>query len=338
MSQKILVVGPAWVGDMVMAQSLFKAIKQQSPDSILHVLASDWCNALLARMPQVDCMHKMPVGHGKLGLKARKALAKELCSEQFDSAYVLPRSFKSALIPWMAKIPKRIGYRGEMRYGLLTKLHVLKDHKRFPNVCNYLRLLDIETDIDQVRNEYAPELQTEVGKQHALANRFSLDTTKPIFALMIGAEYGPSKQWPPEYYGQLASRLCDEGGQVVLLGSAKEKSLGEEVRIASENTGLNLCGETTLDEAIDILAMATVAVCNDSGLMHIAAAVDTPVVALYGGTTPNYTPPLSKNARALYLDLACSPCWKRECEYDHYRCMRDIRIERVLDATLKAAK
>jgi heptosyltransferase-2 len=332
-SKKILVVGPAWVGDMVMAQAFFKAIQEVYGDCLIDVVAPEWSGPILKRMPEIRRMICLPVAHGKLGLAIRWRLAKALRSECYDEAFVMPRSFKSALLPWFARIPKRTGHLGEMRYGVLTKRYVLAQNKARPNVCNYLQLLGLDKDILSITAHYAPKLQIDEANRQRLQQRFPAFRNKTLIAVMPGAEFGLSKQWPIESYVHLAESLQNSDVQVIVLGSSKERELGD--RISASSGALNLAGETTLDDAIDVLSLCTIAVTNDSGLMHVAAAVGCKVVAIYGSTTPEYTPPLTPAARVLYLHLACSPCWERICRYGHYRCVKDISVRRVIDAVKK---
>jgi lipopolysaccharide heptosyltransferase II len=328
-NHRILAVGPAWIGDMVMAQSLFITLKQRFPDSEIDVLAPAWSKPLLARMPEVKSSVSMPVSHGEFGFGARKRLG-HLLRGRYDRAIVLPRSWKSALAPYFAGIPQRTGYRGEWRYGLINDMRTLDKSKLTQTVQRFVAL-SLERDaplppVDIPR----PQLRVDAHNQSTLMNSLALNADVPMVALMPGAEYGPAKRWPVERYGELAKKVLAADKQVWVFGSAHEQSLGEEItRIAGKRV-VNLCGCTRLEDVVDLLALAETAVTNDSGLMHIAAAVGIKMVAIYGSSTPDYTPPLSDKAQVVYLRLDCSPCFKRECPLIHLNCLKHITVDDVL--------
>ena len=335
-ARRVLIVGPAWVGDMVMAQSLYRLLKQREPNTSLHVLAPPWSLPLLARMPEVTAGIELPVAHGELALRVRAALGRRLRDEGFDQAIVLPRSFKAALVPFFARIPVRTGFRGELRYGLINDIRAFDAGKLDRTV---LRLVALGLKRDEPGWPEIPEPKLSVDRENAraLLARLDLPRDRGAIALMPGAEYGNAKRWPTERYAELATRLCSDGFAVWVLGSAKEAPLAEEIRARSGAEMIfNLCGRTSLAEAADLLAIARVAVTNDSGLMHVAAAVGTHVVAIYGSSSPHFTPPLTERKAILYRALACSPCFARECPLGHLNCLYGISVEAVLDATRAA--
>lgn len=327
-----MVIGPAWVGDMVMAQALYKALYADHTSAEIHVVAPEWSRPLLSRMPEISAVFGLDVSHGEFGLSKRIALSKELRQENYSQAIILPRSYKSALVPWMAKIPMRLGDVGEFRYGLLSKTFPSNKDKKTPNVCNYLRYAGIDTDISTVKKEYCPQLTVDLDNRQRLLEKFKIPVDAPLVACMVGAEFGPSKQWPIEHFATLINLLGKQEINVCLLGSSKDLAAGEKIEALCQSRVFNLCGKTSLVDVIDVLASCKVAVSNDSGLMHIAAAVDVPVVSMYGATTPKYTPPLHAKAKSFYVNLACSPCWQRTCQYDHYRCLKDILPQDVFEA------
>ncbi|MBT7479323.1 MAG: lipopolysaccharide heptosyltransferase II [Gammaproteobacteria bacterium] len=337
---KILIVGPSWVGDMVMAQSLFKVLKQQSPNAVIDVLAPAWSLPLLERMPEVNQGIAMPLGHGKLGLGERYRLGKSLRSEQYDQAILLPNSLKSAIVPWAAKIPKRTGFRGEMRYGLLNDLRLLDKQQLTMTVQRFVAL----ADADGAELPEIPEPQLVVVPERIDQALSSIGVQRPEGKLLVlcpGAEYGPAKQWPAEYFAAVAREKMEQGWQVWLLGSEKDQVICDEV-ISSvppppdrggEGVGVeNLAGRTTLEQAIDLMSLAIVVIGNDSGLMHVAAALDRDLVAIYGSSDPNFTPPLNQRAQILGLNLECSPCFKRECPLGHTNCLTQLEPAQVLQA------
>ncbi len=333
--RRILIVGPSWVGDMVMAQSLFKVLKQAGPCEI-DVLAPEWSLPILARMPEVSRGVVMPVGHGKLQMGVRWRLGQSLGTVGYDQAVVLPNSLKSALIPFFAGIPQRTGFRGEMRYFLVNDMRMLSK-RRLPMTVQ--RFVALGRNINQSLPDPLPrpQLVADQKNQQGLPARLGLSTSLPAIAFMPGAEYGPAKQWPLPYFASLAAMLIERGFQVWILGSDKDREAGDIIAADQEQRVINLCGKTALGDAVDLLALCRAAVTNDSGLMHIAAALDLPQVAIFGSSTPEHTPPLSDRAEIIYLGIECSPCFKRVCPLGHLRCLNDIAPARVLAALDKLA-
>lgn len=328
--EKLLIVGPAWVGDMVMAQSLFITLKQQNPESLIDVVAPGWSEPILRRMPEVRRPLSLATGHGQFGLMARYRLGRELRAEHYDRAIVTPRSFKSALVPYFARARQRTGYKGEMRYGLLNDIRPLDKSVLTQTVQRYVALgLPSTAALPPVTPFPALHIDTENQQQQLQVLGLALD--RPVVAFFPGAEYGPAKCWPIERYAQLAKQLVAEGCQVWVMGSQKDQAAADQIA-AIEPGIVDLCGSTRLEDAIDLIACASAVVTNDSGLMHVAAAVGRPMVAIYGSSTPDYTPPLTDKATVLYKDLDCSPCFKRECPYGHTQCLNDINVDEVFSA------
>ena len=319
---------------MVMAQALYKALRRHSTAEEIHVVAPRWSRSLLARMPEISKIINLDVARGEPGLAKRYRLGRSLRAQQYSQAIILPRSFKSALAPWFANIPQRIGEVGEFRHALLTRVYPANKNKQIPTVCNYLRYTGIKADLAEVKKTYAPKLQVDADNQHRLLEQYKIPAHVTLVACMVGAEYGPAKQWPVRHFAKAADLLSAQGIKVCILGSAKETKTAAQIEALSKFPIYNLAGKTSLTDVIDLLAGCNAAVSNDSGLMHIAAAVNVPVVALYGATAPGYTPPLHAQAKSFYVKLACSPCWRRTCQYNHYRCLADILPQAVCEAVL----
>lgn len=330
----ILVVGPSWIGDMVMAQSLFISLYQQHPSITIDVLAPAWSAPILARMPEVNQCISQPVGHGSVQLSLRYQLGKSLRKHEYDMALVLPRSYKAALIPFFARIEHRVGFRGEFRYGVINDIRPLDKSVLTQTVQRFVALGQ-PPDADLPPRIAHPKLDVDADNCAKVLQRLQLNTDKPVVVMMPGAEYGPAKCWPIPYYASLAKRLVQKGCQVWLLGSEKDYKAAEEIVIQSESAVDNLCGKTSLADAVDLLSLPKLVVCNDSGLMHVAAAVGQHVVAIYGSSTPAYTPPLTDKASVLYDALPCSPCFKRQCPLGHTNCLNDISVDRVLSEVNK---
>ncbi len=327
--RRYLDVGPAWVGDMVMAPSLFSPLHRLHPGCLVDVAAPAWSLPLLARMPEIREAVPVPLGHGEFRWPLRRRLGRSLRDRGYDQAIVLPRSFKSALIPFHAAVPRRTGYRGETRLWLLNDIRPLDKTRLTQTVQRYVAL-GHEAGAPQPPPVPQPRLTVDAANQARLCKELSLATDRPVTAMMPGAEYGPSKCWPLEYYGALARALIGRGERVWLLGSERDCPAAARIRELAGEGVENLAGRTRLEDAVDLLALAGQAVTNDSGLMHVAAAVGCRLVAIYGSTTPDYTPPLSDRAEVVRLGIDCSPCFERDCPLGHFRCMKEIEPAAVL--------
>jgi heptosyltransferase-2 len=324
----ILVVGPSWVGDTVISQVLLQLLKRRHPAANIDYLAPPWTLPLLSRMPEVRQGLPNPFGHGALQLGARRRLGLELRAGAYDQALVLPNSWKSALPPWFAGIPLRTGFRGEARWGLLNDLRTL-DAQALPQMADRFAALAFPAG-SALPPLPRPALQVTAAQQQVLLARLGLDASRPAVAFCPGAEYGPAKRWPEQHFAALARRLAARGYAVWLVGSPKDHAVAETIAQQAPGLCSNLCGKTDIAEAADLLAAARLVISNDSGLMHVAAAVGRPVIALYGSSSPLFTPPLSAEARIVTLNLDCSPCFKRTCPLGHLKCLNDLAPERVL--------
>jgi len=343
--QSILIIAPHWIGDAVSTQPLLANLKVLYPDSKINILASNWVAPVYRACSEVHEVIEAKFEHKKLQWKLRKEIAKEIEAKNYQACFVLPNSFKSALIPWLANIPFRIGYRGELRFGLINlALDNPSKVNRPPMVEHYLVLSQLLKDDESIPlDKFVPKLNVsgaakqQVGQklQDANINRDS------IYAICPGAEYGPSKRWPTEHFAVLAQQLIKQNSnnQIVLLGGKNDYSLAQEITSQSKLVSNihNWCGNTSLDEAIALIGMSKAVVSNDSGLMHIAAALQIPQVAIFGSSDPTHTPPLSDRAKIMWLNMSCSPCHKRVCPLGHLSCLKDILPEQVL-ATLNTLK
>ena len=330
----ILIIGPSWVGDMVMAQTLFSCLHQRHPGCAIDVLAPEWSRPILERMPEVRAALSFPLGHGALELATRRRIGKSLAG-QYDQAILLPNSLKSALVPFFAGIPVRTGWKGEMRYGLLNDIRTL-DKARYPLMIERFMALAFEPGAELPQPYPHPQLQIDPASRAAALARFSLELDRPVLALCPGAEFGEAKRWPAEHYARVAEQKIRDGWQVWLFGSKSDHPVGEEIRAALipglREEVCNLAGETSLAEAIDLLSCSDAVVSNDSGLMHVAAALARPLVSVYGSTSPGFTPPLAEQVEVVRLGLDCSPCFERTCRFGHYNCLRDLAPALVLEA------
>ena len=330
---RILVVGPAWVGDMVMAECLFAHLKRKHPAARLEVLAPRWTLPLLRFMPAVNEGILLPFGHGELKLGKRRRLGQSLRARSYDLALVLPGSLKSALVPYWSGATRRLGYGGVMRRMLLSEA-VAKPE--LPQVESFLALMDsrLRGHDDRGLEKFGPEEErrprlavAQAASEAALAALGLARPAGPLLAIAPGAEYGPAKRWPERHFAELAAAKRRAGWTVWLFGSARDREI--TATIAGD---ADLAGRTSLDQAVALLALADAVVSNDSGLMHVAAALGRPQVALFGPSDALRTGPRNPAARVLRLGLDCSPCNKRVCPLGHHRCLEDLTPAQALAA------
>lgn len=321
---------------MVMAQSLFMQIRALQVDATIDVLAPAWTAALIDRMPQVDKLIEANFEHGKLSLLKRIRLGRALRKRGYSNAIVLPNSLKSALVPAIAGIETRTGFTGEMRWGFLNDVRKL-DTSTLPMTVQRFLALGLPSGAETVSRSAVPIPRLEADRKQlgSLQKKLGLNDEKPVLVLCPGAEFGASKRWPAEHYADLAWYYLAEGWQVWLMGSANDTDSCDEIYQLTDARCQMLAGRTSMPEAIDLMSIASLAVSNDSGLMHIAAALQIPLVAVYGSTDPSHTPPLSANHAIAQHHLDCSPCFKRECPLQHHKCMQDLPVHQVIELTRK---
>ncbi|MBF0270776.1 MAG: lipopolysaccharide heptosyltransferase II [Magnetococcales bacterium] len=327
----ILVIGPSWVGDMVMAQALFKTLQQHHPQTPIDLLAPAWTLPLVSRMPEIRQGIPLPAGHGELALGTRFRLGKSLRG-RYRQAILLPNSLKSALLPWFAAIPVRTGFLGEWRWGLLNDIRPL-DKTKLKRTVDRFVALGLPSGTPFPDSIPLPALVATPQAGAALLQQYDPSGQGPLLALCPGAEYGPAKRWPAGHFAALAQTRIREGWRVVVLGSGKEQTLGDEILAGLGPHALNLAGKIPLEQAVDLLALAEAVVTNDSGLMHVAAALDRPGVAIFGSSDPGHTPPLGGRLRVVSLGLPCAPCFKRHCpDGPKARCLEEITPRMILEA------
>lgn len=326
---RVLLIAPQWIGDAVMSEPLVAALAAQG--SVISVAALPWVAPVYRAMPRVAQVFDMPFAHGRLDLGARWRLGRAW-RQRFDTAYVLPNSAKAALLPLFAGIPRRIGYEGEMRWGLLNR--------RLPNPKGRPPMVPFYLSLAGPLPTLVPAPTLRVSEERLAAALATAD--RPLAAqgyvtFAPGAEYGPAKCWPVEHYADLARQLfARDGTPIVLLGSGKEAALAAEIERLAPGACVNMIGRTSLDQAMALISGARGMVSNDSGLMHVAAAFGVPQVAVFGSTSPEHTPPLNRHARVLWLKdelgLDCMPCFERQCRFGHTRCLTEVKPERALQA------
>jgi heptosyltransferase-2 len=334
---RILVIAPNWIGDAVMSQPLLAAIKASYPHAVIDVLATPWVAPVYRACSEVTELIEADLRHGQLQWGLRRALASQIKKRNYASCYVLPNSLKSALIPWLANIPVRIGYQGELRRFLLTETKANSPKtQRIPMVEHYANLCAPSGNLDTTINPpYLVPMASALESARARLQAAGIQTDA-LVVLCPGAEYGPSKRWPAAHFAALAQSILNAKptASVVLLGSPSDRVIGDAVvsTAASQSRMFNWCGATSLDEAIAIISLCSNVVSNDSGLMHIGAALQVPQVAIFGSSDPSHTPPNSAKATVISLHLPCSPCHQRECPLGHLNCLNQINAEQVFAA------
>jgi heptosyltransferase-2 len=335
--QRILVIAPNWIGDAVMSQPLLAAIKASHPHAVIGVLATPWVAPVYRACSEVAELIEADLRHGQLQWGLRRALAAQIKQRDYASCYVLPNSLKSALIPWLASIPVRIGYQGELRRFLLTETKANSPKtQRIPMVEHYANLCTPSGNLDTaIRSPLLTPSRSAIEAARTRLQAAGIQTDA-LVVLCPGAEYGPSKRWPTAHFAELAQSIlkANPNTAIVLLGSPSDRAIGDAIvsGAASQARIFNWCGATSLDEAIAIIGLCNNMVSNDSGLMHIGAALQVPQVAIFGSSDPNHTPPNSSKAKIISLHLPCSPCHQRECPLGHLNCLNQISAEQVFAA------
>ncbi len=332
----ILVIAPSWIGDMVMAQSLLQRLKQENSEAKITVFAPSWCLPLLERMPQIDEAVANPFGHGQLRLRDRMQVARQLKAKHFDLVLVLPHSLKSALIPLLAGIKVRRGWLGEQRYFFLNQRY--SDKKPMPLLVQQYNALAYDPDyfdLSKVAKNPYPKLLSYKDQAQSILAGFGIDEFQKVLGLCPGAEYGIAKRWPTRYFAKVAQLWIEQGGVVQIFGGPKDDPAALEIKkqiaLEQQKHCYLLTGKTTLPQVVDLLANCEAVITNDSGLMHVSAAVGTKLVAVYGSSTTSYTPPLTDQAKTVYLnDLACRPCFKRVCPHETMECLNNIHPRMIL--------
>ena len=327
---KFLIIAPSWIGDLIIAQSLLKYLKEEYLNCQIDMVVRPELTELAKMMPEVKDVYPLDIRHKELGLIKRYVLAKKIKKHLYSTSIILPNSFKSAIIPWLANIPHRIGYNRELRLFLLNKKYSLIKHKD-SMVNRYLKLADGSYS-DRIR----PSLLINRDLSELIGRKYLINNSKKNIVLCPEAEYGSAKRWPADKWIQLTNFYKEKNYNVYFLG--KNKSLETEYQsILKKDSAISLLGKTNLEEAAYLLSLADLVITNDSGLMHIAASVDTNLISIFGSSSPFYTPPLMKNqfGEVIYKALTCSPCFKKECPLKHLNCLNDISAEEILDKSIK---
>ncbi|MCP5266238.1 MAG: lipopolysaccharide heptosyltransferase II [Burkholderiaceae bacterium] len=323
-----------------MSQPLVARLVRDEPDGIIDVAAPPHIAPVMRAMPGIADVIEAPNTHGRLDLRMRWRLARRIRARGYDRCIVLPNSLKSALVPWLAGIPLRVGHRGEARRLLLNRIHPdARDHDaRSRPMVDFYAELAAPPGAPPTSDAPDPVLARSPQTERLARERFGIDADTPLFVLCPGAEYGPAKRWPTRHFGSLAARIAARwpDATIIVLGSAKERALATELITLGGVAVRNLAGETTVSEALALVSQADGVVSNDSGMMHVAAAYRRPQVAVFGSSDPRHTPPRSPRARIEWLGMNCSPCFARTCPLGHTDCLNGIAPAKVLAALQEA--
>lgn len=323
-TQKLLIIPQNWLGDIVMSQTLLKKIKSNNPKTSIDILVNSSLKNLVERMPEINKVIILDCNHRELGLFKRLRLAKEIKKSSYDRSIVLSRSLKSSLIPYFAKIPIRTGELGELRYLLINDLKEFSKESRRKTASRYISMYSDNNE--ELSENYYPSLDSNSENIKNLSEKYDLKKDKKVIIFAPGAAFGPSKMWPVNKFRELGKKLNNDF-KILILGSNNEKSIGNDI-VTNKNM-INLCGKTSIADAVDLMHISKFCVSNDSGLMHLAAATNTKSISIYGSTSPDFTPPLTKNKDIHYKGMSCSPCFEKKCKYGHYNCLVDIHSDDV---------
>ena len=321
--EKLLIIPQNWLGDIVMSQTLLKRVKSENPNTEIDILVNSTFKSLVKRMPEINKAVILDSGHKELGLLKRLNLARRI-KGNYDQSIVLSRSIKSALIPFFAKIPIRTGELGESRYILINDLKKFTKEDRRKTAFRYVSMFSKKEEV--LDEKYYPSLQSDPENIEILSDKYKLNLDKKIIIFAPGAAFGPSKMWPVEKFKELGEKL-NKDFFILILGSNNEKNIGD--KIVTNKNMINLCGETSITDAVDLMHVSEFCVSNDSGLMHLASATNTKSISIYGATSPELTPPLTSNKEIHYRGISCSPCFEKKCKYGHYNCLVEIQADDV---------
>ena len=321
--EKLLIIPQNWLGDIVMSQTLLKRVKSENPNTEIDILVNSTFKSLVERMPEINKAVILDCGHKELGLLKRLNLSRRI-KGNYDQSIVLSRSIKSALIPFFAKIPIRTGELGESRYILINDLKKFTKEDRRKTAFRYVSMFSKKEEV--LDEKYYPSLQSDPENIKILSDKYKLNLDKKIIIFAPGAAFGPSKMWPVEKFKELGEKL-NKDFFILILGSNNEKNIGD--KIVTNKNMINLCGETTITDAVDLMHISEFCVSNDSGLMHLASATNTKSISIYGATSPELTPPLTSNKEIHYRGISCSPCFEKKCKYGHYNCLVEIQADDV---------
>lgn len=332
--KRLLIRSTNWIGDAIMTTPAVRAIRRNFPNARISMLAKPWVAPVFAHSPHVDEIIVFDAGGRHAGVFGTLRLAKDLRKGRYDAAILLQNAIEAAIIAFLAGIPRRIGFDTDGRRLLLTHpVHRTKAIKAIHQTGYYLKILEgagmtagrptLELHLDPADTRRAAQMRAEFG----------IAPGRPLIGLNPSATFGPAKQWFPERYAALGDLLNKELGALILIfGGPSDRELGRTITGLMSAPAIDLSGRTSLGEAMALIDRCTAFVTNDSGLMHVAAALGTPLVAVFGSTNWTTTSPFSDTSRIVRVPIACSPCMQPVCPLGHMNCMRQVSVAMVADA------
>jgi len=327
---RILVRSTNWVGDAILTTPAIRAVRKNFPDAEVSILAKPWVAPVFYNNPDIDHILVYDSEGRHKGWSGKVRLARSLRERRFDLAILLQNAFEAALLAYLAGIPCRLGYKTDGRHLLLTHgVHLEPRLKEVHEIEYYLGILEGSGLRSDGRDLILQVSEKERHEAEAFLSEYQISGGQPLAGVSPGATYGPAKRWLPERFAALCDRLQESSGaRIVILGGPGDAAVGDQVSRFMKIPPINLCGKTTLRQAVSVIDRCHLFITNDSGLMHVAAALDIPLVAIFGSTNPNTTGPSSSKSRIVRVPMDCSPCLKTTCPEDH-RCMEEISVDQV---------
>jgi lipopolysaccharide heptosyltransferase II len=330
--RRVLVKEVNWLGDLVISLPALRAVRSAFPDARLAVLVKQELAGFFDGLGWVDRVIAYRVGRRLGGLADRWRVISAIRAESFDLAVVLPRSFEAALWVALGRVPRRAGFAAQGRGPLLTDRAASSSAAGRHQAYDYLQMLrdtlGVEGEVEDARLEVGDKRRAMMREWLASRRR---RPGAPLVALAAGAAYGPAKQWPAERFAALIDHLA-ERAECILVGSPAERPLCEEIAAASRVGAIVSAGSTDVGDLVALLSLCAEFAGNDSGAMHVAAALGIPTVGIFGSTEPQRTGPLGPRTRVVYRKLPCSPCLARTCRYGHYECLKQLTVTEVATA------
>jgi heptosyltransferase-2 len=331
---RILIRSTNWVGDAILTTPAIRAIRKNFPHSEITILAKPWVVPVFKESPHVDHIIIYDVNARHKGWRGKLKLIREIRKRKFDLAILFQNAVEAAVIALLSGIPRRLGYDTDRRGLFLTHSVPVRRHAKFKNIHETDYYLDILTPFGLIPDGTGLTLKISESNHRAadaLLTKYGIGKHDQIVGVNPGATYGSAKRWLPERYAALADKIQEYyGAYILVFGAAGEKEIGQKVTALMKKPAVNLCGHTTLGEAMALIDRCHLFITNDSGLMHVATALEIPLVAIFGPTNSQTTGPTGSKSRVVRIPVSCSPCLQPDCPTDH-RCMQDIKVDTVFE-------
>ncbi|MFC1811246.1 lipopolysaccharide heptosyltransferase II [Thermodesulfobacteriota bacterium] len=332
--KSILIRSTNWIGDAVMTTPAIRAIRKNFPHSEISILVKPWVSPVFENNPHIDRLILYNSESRHKGLIGKFRLARDLRQYTFDAAILLQNAFEAALIAFLSGIPCRIGFNTDARGLLLShpvpcgfEIKSVHQTQYYLSIIEGVGLGTDGQDLDLVVNEEYKQRALEIFDQLGISKSDRLVGINP------SATFGPAKQWFSDRYARLSDKIQEVfGARVIFFGGPEDQVLGKIISQITRHPPIDLCGKTDLGEAMALIQQCNLFITNDSGLMHVAAALDVPLISIFGSTNPVTTGPWSSRSRIVRVPIECSPCLKPECPEEHLSCMDRIGVDKVFEA------